>query len=238
MKSYSDLTDAELAERLAYEGSLYLFAKHCLGYKDMIARTHLPIAEALQSTTKRKLLCLPRGIFKSSLATIAYPMWCLIHNPNLRIMIDSEIYTNAKNFLREIAAHYVRNEKFRHLFGDEVGPLWNEGEIIIKSRTKPLKEASIFCSGIGAGKTGAHMELIVADDLSSYINTKNPEIAQKTIDHYRLYQSLLEPDGTIVVIGTRYSEIDVIGFIMETELGIKDNNINELKKIYATRANT
>lgn len=221
-----------------FKQSLYHFAKYCLNYKDLGKSTHLPIANALQDKTRRKLICVPRGCFKSSIATVAYPMWLLAHNPNLRILIDSEIYGNAKNFLREIKAQYERNENFRYLFGDEVGPLWNESEVVIKSRTKPLKEPSIACSGIGAGKTSQHYDVIIADDLSSYQNTINPEVAAKTIDHYRMYQSLLEPDGTIVVIGTRYSEIDVIGFIMETELGIKDNNINELKKIYATRAST
>lgn len=224
--------DVDQYEKELFKNNFYAFAKFCLGYKDMDKHVHIPIAQALQAQTKRKLICIPRGLFKSSLSTIAYPMWRLLHNPNERILIDSELYANSKNFLREIKAHYQHNKKYNHLFGSEVGPLWNEAEVVIKSRTKPLKEPSIACSGIGAGKTSQHYDLIIADDLSSYMNTKNPEIAQKTIDHYRMYTSLLEPEGTIVIIGTRYSEIDIIGFVMENELMIKDNNIHELKKKY------
>ena len=232
--SWEDITDEELieTERDQYKSSLYLFAKYCLGYLDLTEDTHLPMAEALQAQTKRKLICVPRGCFKSSLSTIAYPMWLLLHNPDLTIMIDGELYTNSKNFLREIKAHYESNSKFKKIFGELRGDLWNEGEIIIKGRTRPIKEASITCSGIGAGKTGNHMDVIVADDLSSYNNTKNPDLAAKTIEHYRLYTSILNPGGTIVVIGTRYSEIDIIGFVIENELEIKNGNIQELKKLY------
>lgn len=231
---WDQITDEELlaTEKDQYLSSLYLFAKYCLGYHDLTEQTHLPIAEALQANTKRKLICVPRGCFKSTLSTIAYPMWLLLHNPNLRILIDSELYSNSKNFLREIKAQFETNKLVKRLFGDYKGPMWNEGEVIVSKRTKPLKEPSIACSGIGAGKTSQHYDVIIADDLSSYQNCKNPDLAQKTIDHYRLYTSLAEPDATIVVIGTRYSENDIIGFIIQNELEIKDGNIEELKKLY------
>lgn len=235
IESWDQVTDEELiqTERDQYLSSLYLFAKYCLGYLDLTESTHLPMANALQASTKRKLICVPRGCFKSSLSTIAYPIWLLLHNPNLRILIDSELYSNSKNFLREIKAQMESNNHFKKLFGDQwKGSMWNEGEIIISSRTKPLKEPTIACSGLGAGKTSQHYDVIIADDLSSYQNTKNPDLAAKTIDHYRLYTSLLEPSGTIVVIGTRYSEIDIIGFVIQNELEIKDGNIQELKKVY------
>lgn len=232
--SWDEVTDDELiaTEKDQYLSSLYLFAKYCLGYHDLTEETHLPIAQALQENTKRKLICVPRGCFKSTLSTIAYPMWLLLHNPNLRILIDSELYSNSKNFLREIKAQYETNATFKKLFGEYRGSMWNEGEIIVSQRTKALKEPTIACSGIGAGKTSQHYDVIIADDLSSYQNCKNPDLAAKTIDHYRLYTSLLEPNGTVVVIGTRYSENDIIGFIIQNELEIKDGNIEELKKLY------
>lgn len=218
-----------------YLDSLYHFAKFGLGYNKMIPRVHGPICKALQASTKRKMICVPRGTFKSSIATVAYPIWLLEHNPNLRIMIDSEIFSNSMNFLREIKGHYQNNADFRMLFGDRVGgSTWNDSEVILNTRTVNKKEPSIVCSGIGAGKTSQHYDVIIADDLSSYKNIRTKELAQKTIDHYKLYTSLLEidPPGTIVVIGTRYSESDIIRFVIENELGIKDGDVNELKKIY------
>lgn len=224
--------DIEDAEREIYKKSLYHFTKYCLGYNLLTAQTHGPICDALQDESKRKLICVPRGTFKSVIASVSYPLWRLINNPNLRIMIDGEVYTNSKNFLREIRQHCESNQNFKKFFGDLVGPVWKEGELIISTRTAIKKEPSILCSGIGAEKTGIHVDLIICDDLCSYNNTRNPDVAKKTLDHYKLYTSILEPDGDIVIIGTRYSENDVIGFIIEHELGIKDQKIDVLKKEY------
>lgn len=228
------IQEANEVKRLHYLSSFYHFTKFGLGYSLMTPHTHGPICKALEAETKRKLITVPRGTFKSSIATESFPMWLLERNPNLRILIDSEKYDNSKNFLRAIKSHYQMNQEFRNVFGDRytAAPLWNEGEIILPTRTVPKKEPSIACSGIGAGKTSQHYDVIIADDLCSYVNTKNPEVAAKVLDHYKLYQSLLDPGGIIVVIGTRYSELDVIGFIIENELGIENQDLRVLKQLY------
>lgn len=205
-------------ERELYKKSLYLMANDLLGFKDMTEQTHLEVCRALQAPTNRKLVCLPRGTLKSSIGCVAWPINLLANNPNLRILIDSEVYSNSSNFLREIKGH-MKSPRFIKYFGDWEGPVWTEGELIISGRTIPKKEASITCSGIGAEKTGQHYDIIICDDLSSTKNTSSPDQQKKVIDHYRLYTSLLDPGGTMLVIGTRYAERDIIGFILQDELG-------------------
>lgn len=199
--------------------SLYTYAKKICGYSELSPIAHAGTIEALECDTRRKLIVLPRGCFKSSLGSVAYPMWRLENNPNLRVMIDSELYSNSKNFLREIKAHYV-SSNYTNLFGQREFEIWNEGEIQFANRSAVYKEPSIVCSGVGAQKTGQHYDLIIADDLSSPSNTKNPEVAETVINHFKYYQSILEPNGTIVVIATRYSELDVIQFILDNLLGV------------------
>lgn len=210
------LTDA-LRDR--YKSSLFDTSKYLLGYKDITERTHGKIISVLESETKRKLVVVPRGCFKSSLASVSYPIWLLLKNPNLRILIDSELYSNSSKFLREIKGHLM-DERVTRLFGPFFNPInWNESEITIKQRTVVKKESSITCSGIGAQKTSQHYDVIIADDLNSPDNSMTPEAREKVVDHYRMYISLLEPGGIIVVIGTRYAEEDVIGHIMKYEIG-------------------
>lgn len=200
-----------------FKSSLFATSKYLLGMSEVNERTHGDMIASLESNTIRKLLVMPRGTFKTSIGSVAYPIWLLINNPNLRILLDSELYTNSKNRLREIKQH-MSSELFINCFGKWETSTWNESEIIIKPRTKIVKEASVVCSGIGAGKTGEHFDIVVADDLNSPKNSNTPEGCEKVLNHYKLYTSILDPGGTIVVIGTRYSSGDVIQAIIDTEL--------------------
>ncbi len=211
-------------EKLYYEsladvfrGSLKATAQVLLGMKEVNWHTHGDMIKALEAPTIRKLIVMPRGTFKTSLSSVAYPIWLLINNPNLRIMLDSELYTNSKNRLREIKQH-LQSELFIKCFGDWRTSVWNESEIVVKPRTRVLKEASIVCSGIGASKTGEHFDYICADDLNSAKNSSTSEGCEKVYNHYRLYTSILDPGGTIVVIGTRYSSGDVIQMVIDNEV--------------------
>jgi hypothetical protein len=105
----------------------------------------------------------------------------------------------------------------RH-FGTFKSNHWTEGAITIRQRRKVLKEASITASGVGANKTGQHYDLIIMDDLNSDKNSSTPEQRQKVVRHYQMNVSILEPEGTMVVIGTRYAADDCIGHIMEKEM--------------------
>lgn len=203
------------------KGSLGFLSKRVIGFKDVNKETHGDVIHCLEDHTKRKLLVLPRGSLKSSLACVAYPIWLLINNPDLRILIDSELFTNSANFIREIKMH-MKSQDFVNLFGDWEGQVWTQSEIIVNKRTKRLKEASITAGGIGTTKVGQHFDVIIADDMNSPSNSNTPENASKVVEHYRLNTSILEPTGTMVVIGTRYSASDLISHILTNECGLSE----------------
>lgn len=206
----------ELSSKLFLE-DFFLFAKHCLGYKDLEWEVHKEAVRTLESNAKKKIVVLPRGSFKSSLGSVAYPIWRLMKDPNLTILLDSEIYTNSKNFLREIKGHFA-SKAFMTFFGNQIGPKWDEGEIIISSRTRNRKEASITVGGIETTKVGQHYDLIIGDDYNSSQNSDSPEKCQKVIDHFKYNLNILNPGGEYLIIGTRYAELDVIGFLLSNVL--------------------
>src|ERR1700754_2638187 len=92
----------KLAYKLSIQDSLYHTCKQICQYKDVTIDTHLPMIRCLESPTLRKMPCVPRGTLKSSIGSVAYPMWLLMRNPDLRILIDSEVYGNSTTYLREI----------------------------------------------------------------------------------------------------------------------------------------
>ncbi len=75
---------------------------------------------------------------------------------------------------------------------------------------------------MGAGKTGQHYDVIIHDDLNTEENSDNPDQRKKILRHYKMNTSILEPDGILVVIGTRYATDDVIGHILDNEIGDKN----------------
>lgn len=206
---------AQEVRRELYRNDFYEYSKNLLGYKDLNWPTHGEAIEVLESAATRKIVVLPRGTFKSSLACVAYPMWLLEKNPNLTILLDSELFMNSRNFLREIKGHYS-SSKYIEVFGDRANSgKWGEAEIVVAHRTKISKEASITVGGIGTTKVGQHYDVIIGDDYNSNKNSDSPEKCQKVIDHVRYNLNILNPGGEYVFIGTRYAERDVIGWLLK-----------------------
>ena len=202
--------------RAKLEANLYTLAKY-LGYSDIEKDTHLEMIHTLMLPTKRKLIVVPRNSFKSTIGVVCYTIWLLLKNPNEAIFIDSEVYENSKNFLREIKGH-LESQKLVNLYGKFKSSTWNEGEVIVRQRTKNRKEASITCGGVGTVKVGQHYSCIIGDDYNSKNNSNTKEKCLKIIDHYKYNLNILDTTGTYVIIGTRYSENDLIGWILRDQL--------------------
>jgi len=175
----------------------------------------------------KKLLMLPRGSFKSTIASTALPIWLLWHNPNLRIMMDCATLGNAKNYLAAIKDLIENSPMLKAVCTDDDGNYllecdkkvtgsWTEGQIILKHRTKlGMKEPSIFLSAVDNTVTGMHPDVIIMDDLVSEDTVKTDVQLEKTKDHYRFSLSLLEPGGLQIVIGTRYHMNDLYSALLE-----------------------
>lgn len=223
-------TDPDETLKRVFLEDFYLFSKYALNYGDVVWFTHGETIEVLESDADRKIVVLPRGTFKSSLACVAYPMWRLLKNPDLTILLDSELYMNSRNFVREIKGHYA-SESFIRIFGNLIGPKWGESEITVSNRKRNRKEASITVGGIGTTKVGQHYDLIIGDDYNSPKNSNDPEKCQKVIDHVRYNMNILNPGGEYVFIGTRYAERDVIGWLLKDILGEKHLADGEMRLV-------
>ena len=62
------------------------------------------------------LILMPRGTFKSSIVTVGLTLQYILNDPDARILIDSETYGKAKNFLAEVKGHLEGNKEFRAVF--------------------------------------------------------------------------------------------------------------------------
>jgi hypothetical protein len=147
-------------------------------------------------------------------------MWKLIRNPEERILIDSELFTNSSNFLGAIKT-YLESPRFTELYGTFKTKDWGE-TITIAQRRQVWVESSITCGGVGTTKVGQHYSTIIGDDYNSPNNSDTPEKCEKIINHVKYNLSILDPDGEYAFIGTRYAEMDLIGWILRDVLGLSD----------------
>jgi predicted phage terminase large subunit-like protein len=179
-----------------------------------------------QLQKKFRLILMPRGSFKSTIATITYPLMLLLHNPNLRILIDSETFEKSRAFLSEMRGHMMDNEKYRDLYHTLHGVYpddnrrddkWSDTEFNIAGKHKKTKEPTVSCAGVGVTKVGMHYDVIISDDLQSEKNVTTKDAIRGVVDHYKLNLSLLEPDGFMIMIGTRWDYNDVYQYIIDNE---------------------
>lgn len=219
-----DLMEEEVHGDLCkYVESLY--EVHQDGWVPPEDKTGLGLDDQFREGNKNLLLLMPRGTFKSSVVTIGYPLQMILHDPNIRILIDSETFSKAKAFFAEIKGHLEGNEEYRAVFkaihgmypdeGKKKDMLWTDSQLNIAPRSRSRKEPTFSCAGIDVTKNGMHYDFIIFDDLHSENNVTNKDQLDKVKDHWRLSYSLLDPGRPMIIIGTRWHFDDLYQLILD-----------------------
>jgi predicted phage terminase large subunit-like protein len=193
---------------------LFTFARDVLGYKDL-GPLHLGWYEAILQHDHMLLLS-PRSHLKTSAITVAYSLWRLSKNRNLRILLLNEILANAQGFLSEITGHLIKNKRFRRRYGawDATADKWTNTSITLP-RSKIMKEPSIAACGVLGTVVSMHPDLIICDDLISTNNSLT--LGQRTkVSHWlrSVVLPMLEPNGQLICVGTRYHYSDLYSEIL------------------------
>lgn len=186
-----------------------------------LAPFHQELCSFVETRTKkrRKMILLPRGHLKSTIITVGYSLQHIAKDPNVRILIGNATYPMAVTFLGQIKDHLTKNTTFIDTYGELAkDPLiWKEWQIklAIGEDTMRHKEATVTAYGMGGNLVSQHYDLIILDDLVNRDTIVTQEAVEKTITVYKDVLDLLEPTGTMVLIGTRWHDADLYGWILE-----------------------
>lgn len=206
--------------------SLFFLCTHFLQYKDWDV-IHDDVERFLARPSKKKALVIPRNHLKSTFATIGFSILKILQNPNIRILICNQVWDMSRSFLREIKEQ-LESSQLKHLFGEFVSAKWNEDEIIIRQRTRPLKEPTIRTAGVESEQTGGHYDLIILDDLMGLQNSQTPEQREKAKRFRRSMINLLEPGGQVIECLTRWHLDDTFSEVLEKERKYYDIMIRQV----------
>ncbi len=225
-------------------GSLYFFAKGILGYDWLTPHIHGPVCQALEELALcldadpadddevlNRLLCvLPRGWLKTTLCSIAYPIWLSIRHPNIRILVTQNSATNACKKLGVIRGQWEQNDLLRSMFPELLptkSSVWKADSLCL-TRSSSFAESTYEAAGTSTRVVSRHYDVVIEDDtvapdydeLGQESLAPTHEDVQKAIGWHRtnVLPLLNNPRcGINLVVGTRWYDQDLIRWVQDNE---------------------
>lgn len=169
---------------------------------------------------RRVLALLPRAFGKSTIGSVAYPCWRLGTNRDLRIIIASNTITQAKWWLSEIENVMRNNLNYHKIFGFLVPKpralRWTDTEKVVLGRSSYAMHSSLLACGVGSALLGARSDIIIADDIFGEKESMSPALQRAvSVWLWKVLLNTLEPDGQVVVQGSRWGRNDIYKEIMQ-----------------------
>lgn len=215
----NELSEEELSMML---NDLYEFYYNfiALRYADYVDAPHIrTIADKLtelylNETNKHLCLSIAPRHSKSSIVTLAFPLWLIFQNPNLNILIVNAEASLSESFgirLREFVREY--GEVFDIYLSDVKH---SSTHIKFEDKNGRLYKGSIRLTGTSGSITGQDCDILVLDDIyKGYIDIV-PSQLEKKIDWFRtIILQRKEPNTKILILHTRWATNDLTGYLME-----------------------
>jgi hypothetical protein len=161
------------------------------------------IANWLQHGPRRAQLQAFRGVGKSWI-TVAFVLWCLLLNPQLKIMVVSANEQLANDFTKFCKQLIHGMPLLQHLapragqrdssFSFDVGPALDS------------KDPSVKSAGITGQITGSRADIIIPDDIEVPKNSYTHGMRERLAELVKEFDAVLKPNGRILYLGTPQTE--------------------------------
>jgi len=201
----------ELALRRA-RVDLAAFVEFVFGFH--LGEHHRRWCDAL-SREARLVLLAPVEHGKTTLSSLALPLWTLGRNPGARIALISETHTQAARLLAAIRENILSNPKLREVFPRLVPAKgarasWSDSEILVE-RPVGGKDPSVVALGVNGPLLGARLDLAILDDVCSFENTFTSGQRQKLVSWFRsTLVGRVVDSGRVVSVGTAWHDEDLL----------------------------
>ena len=227
--SFNHLSDAEIKEALALRERLELLKKqeicktNFLEFIDhmwdgfICGRHHKIFAEKLEGiangTIKRLIVNMPPRHTKSEFASTYFPAWIMGRDPSRKIMQTTHTGELAVRFGRKVR-NMMDSDIYKQIFP----------EVSLSSDSKSAgrwetnKSGEYFAAGVGGAITGRGADLLIIDDPHSEQDAMSPTAMESCWEWYTSGpRQRLQPGGSIVLVMTRWSGIDLTAKLLEAQ---------------------
>lgn len=206
---------------------LFVFNKHVLKAEEGDGN-FVPLGEfhkelchfVTDRTDRKKLILIPRSHLKTKLVTIGYCLQQIVKNPQIRILVYSATWQMAVDIQQGIQKALQSNEMIQQIWGDlsKDAKEWSQDRTRLAVNDK--REPTVTAAGIDNNLVGGHYDIIIMDDVVNRDNIATLDQIEKVKKRYRDSLDLLEPSGQFIVIGTRWHDADLYGWILDPENGV------------------
>ena len=228
MMSITDLINQGIitptvAQNIKETRKLYNFYKRFVAnkYASKKEAPHIQeLADALTDVHKNKInkLCvaMPPRHSKSSMVTLAFPIWLIIQNPNLKILIVNAEANLSENFgirLRELI------KECGSIFNVYLSDVKHSSTHLMFENSKgELYQGSIRLVGASGSITGQDADYLIIDDPYKGFEDITPTLLQKKISWFKtMILQRLEPQSKLIICHTRWHTNDLQGYLKEHE---------------------
>ncbi len=167
------------------------------------------IAEAVAEGNRKLIITAPPRHGKSELCSQWVPVWYLTNWPDKHVLLASygaELATKFGRWCRNTISENTRE------LGVQISP-----DSSSVSRWHTIAGGSMVSLGVGGSVTGRGADLIIADDLIKNISEAQSPTVQKNLREWfkSTLFTRLEPGGCFIIISTRWTSDDLIGYLLK-----------------------
>ena len=168
---------------------------------------------------KRLMVFLPPRSSKSLIASKIFPAWYMGRNPNHEIMSVSHSDQLASDFGRSVR-DIVNTEEYQRIFkGVQL-----KADVKAAGKWKTNQNGSYYAAGVRSQIAGRGAHLALLDDVMSEEDSFSESGRRYIKEWYPSgLRTRLMPNGSIIIINTRYHFDDLCGWLLKQETDLTEN---------------
>jgi predicted phage terminase large subunit-like protein len=172
------------------------------------------LAMVRDGRTRRLIINVPPRHLKSHLASVAFPAWCLGHDPSAQIVCASYAQDFADKLARD-CRRLMTSDRYQRLFPTRLSP---QRQAVAEFET--TAQGYRLATSVGGVLTGRGADIIIIDDPlkpEEALSQAQRQAVNEWYDH-TLYSRLNDKrKGAIVIIMHRLHEDDLVGHVLAQE---------------------
>ena len=219
------LLELRLAQLGIREKAITSFLEFCryVWPEIIIGEHHKRIAKAfdrvIDGKCKRLIIAMPPRHGKSQMGSYLFPAYLMGRIPASKLIVGSHTAELAQRFGRMIR-NLVEDDKYKELFPD-IG-LSVDSKAAGRWNTKGGGEA--YFIGKGGAMTGRGGDIVILDDILDEQDALSETAMENTWEWYTSGpRQRLQPNGTIIIINTRWKTDDLTGRLLRQQGQLKSD---------------